>query len=355
MGSVCCLHGFFGWCVVWFALGLEMRVSALCFLALACVRRCLGSIPCGSVLCKCGEPHALRGWVSCPYVPGGPRSQVASGSSREETADIGNLHGLGTHFSCGSPRGSAASLRALESEIAAGRKETKSHKRKVDPAAAPKPPPAKRRPIVALASDHTPLSVVGLAERVAPPVARVQDPGPPEHVSETMLVRSSRAPANIMDAAFDVKSDRKLKKSKKHKKRRSRKASGSISDSSAERRDRKKRRRRSSSSSESSSMSSVFRGESKDTSGKTWNALRARARVKPGRMASKLLQRMADQVSRDGVASNWKKTDAPPVAQAYFNRVLAAEGVGIPAHQRRDRRESETFCTLLELIAQNRC
>ena len=69
-------------------------------------------------------------------------------------------------------------------------------------------------------------------------------------------------------------------------------------------------------------------------------------------MATVLVQRMAEQVGRDGVPTEWERTDMLACAQAFYNRVLASEGVGgIPSHQRRDRRESETLCAVLDMFA----
>ena len=118
---------------------------------------------------------------------------------------------------------------------------------------------------------------------------------------------------------------------------------------------RKRRKSSSSSSSESSSPSSVFHGASRDPNGRTWAALKERARLHPGYMAMKLAQRCADQVGRDGVRQEWVRREMPATMQAYYNRVLASDGYGgIPASQRRDRRESETLCLLMDQLALRR-
>ena len=96
-------------------------------------------------------------------------------------------------------------------------------------------------------------------------------------------------------------------------------------------------------------MSSLFRGASANPRGADWNSMTARAEKYPGRMAAGQLQRFADQVGRDGVKVHWERMDAPPCAQAFYNKVLATDGAGgIPSHQRRDRRECETLCMILD-------
>ena len=102
-------------------------------------------------------------------------------------------------------------------------------------------------------------------------------------------------------------------------------------------------------------MSSVFRGASEDPTGKGWADRKALAKRYPGRMAVELMQRLADQVGRDGVSDAWSKTDMPTCAQAHYNRVIAGTGPGsFPASQKRDRREAETLCVALDLMARAR-
>ena len=98
-----------------------------------------------------------------------------------------------------------------------------------------------------------------------------------------------------------------------------------------------------------------FRGASENPQGTTRNSFQARARQYPGKMSKSLMQRMADQVGRDGVAEGGSDRDMPVCVQAYFNRVLALEGSGgIPANQRRDRRECETLYVILDKLAKCR-
>ena len=68
-----------------------------------------------------------------------------------------------------------------------------------------------------------------------------------------------------------------------------------------------------------------------------------------------MAQRCADQVGRDGVRQEWARREMPASMQAYYNRVLASDGFGgILASQRRDRRESETLCVLMDQLTLGR-
>lgn len=198
------------------------------------------------------------------------------------------------------------------------------------------------------------------------PAKRCRSPSPePDRKKsrhdKTVLSLDSRAGAGgLMDPSYDrqipdrKKRSKKSRKNKKHKKSKDENSSDSTGDKKVHQ-DKKRKRRRSSSSSASSSPSSVFHGASRDPNGSTWAAMKERARLYLGYMAMKMAQRCADQVSRDGVRQDWVRREMPASMQVYYNRVLASDGFGgIPASQRRDSRESETLCVLMDQLALGR-
>ena len=159
------------------------------------------------------------------------------------------------------------------------------------------------------------------------------------------------------------KKDNTSKKDKKGKKDKTKKSKGSknkSSGSSASSEDKKTRKRKESStssslSSDSSDSASVFRGVSEDPTAKTWEGLMARCKKYLGRSATELMQRMANDVGRDGFRLSWGKRETPACATAFFNRVLAGTGTGsIPVAIKRDRREAETLCLMLDHFALGR-
>lgn len=282
-------------------------------------------------------------------------------------------------FSGPADDGAEASLTTLEREVAAPAPARPAKRQAASPAA----PAAKRTrtatkgkgksavaspgglalpndlPVPGRAADSVPTMVEADATYYGSMFTHERDEHVPPPVKPSS---SSSAPpiVSLMDPRLDTAKASKSKHSKKDKSRKhnkSRKSRKNRSDDSSRSSggDRKRRKRRSSSSSESSGVSSVFRGASEDPMGKSWNSLKSRARQYPGRMATELLQRMADAVGRDGVQAQWSSRDMPACAQAFYNRVLASESsTGIPAHQRRDRRESETLCVLLDKLALGR-
>lgn len=202
------------------------------------------------------------------------------------------------------------------------------------------------------------------ARPVPVPEAPVDDESSPEEVFDrpkiSKCVPKLEAKFSLMDPRFDEvgKKSKKSKKGKKSKKQSKKRkvSSGSDSGESRQKRtkgDKKKRKRSSSSSSSSSSISSaVFRGVSTDPHGKGWHSMVARHRKCPGRLATAMMQRMANEVGRDGIVEDWDRRTCPAVGQAYYNRVWASEGIGgIPPTQKRDRREAETLCVVMDLLA----
>ena len=129
------------------------------------------------------------------------------------------------------------------------------------------------------------------------------------------------------------KSDKKKKKSKKHRKR----SSSSSSTSS-------------SSSSKASSGSSVFR-EATDPKGALWPDFAERARLYPGRLSAAMLTKWNNVVGREGEEVGTPTKRAPACAKSYFLRVILGM---IPSHQKRDRREALTLCTILDHLALGR-
>ena len=129
------------------------------------------------------------------------------------------------------------------------------------------------------------------------------------------------------------KADKKKKKSKKHRKR-----SSSFSSSS------------SSSASKASSGSSVFR-EATDPKGALWPDFAERARRYPGRLSSTMLNKWNTIVGRDGEETDMPRKRAPACAKSYYLRVITGL---IPPHQKRDRREAQTLCTILDHLALGR-
>lgn len=190
------------------------------------------------------------------------------------------------------------------------------------------------------------------------PQPAVDEHRPAKHERVSSRRGDEDKPFSLMDKRLDSNHKKAKKDSKRRRKHRSprrdekkrRRSSSDYSASPSPRRVDKKQRRRSPSSSDSSEISSVFRGVSSDPAGKTWEALKERSRRYPSKLATKLMQGMADKVGRDGISQEWSRRDMPAVAQAYFNRVLATEA-GIPASQKRDRREAETLCVMLDKLA----
>lgn len=184
---------------------------------------------------------------------------------------------------------------------------------------------------------------------------------------EKKTISSRSNPTSFMDETFErtegdlkkKKKKKKSKKSRKHKKKSKKARSASSESASSSVADRKKRRhkqKRSSSSDSSSSVgSSVFREASVDLKGRDWASMKARAERYPGRMAMYLLQSFGNQVGRDGVPHRWGRRETPACAQAYYNRVIAGQGVGcFPPVQKRDRREAQTLCLMFDLFATGR-
>ena len=76
---------------------------------------------------------------------------------------------------------------------------------------------------------------------------------------------------------------------------------------------------------------------------------------KTWKMCVALMQRMANEVGRDGVVEDWGDREVPVCARAFFNRVLCGTGqFALPAQNKRDRRECETLCVLMDLLAQGK-
>ena len=71
----------------------------------------------------------------------------------------------------------------------------------------------------------------------------------------------------------------------------------------------------------------------------------------PGRLAARLLQRMENNVGRDGEANSWAKDSAPAAARAYHIRVLK---VTYPDMTPRNARELHTLAVLLDHLALGR-
>jgi hypothetical protein len=102
--------------------------------------------------------------------------------------------------------------------------------------------------------------------------------------------------------------------------------------------------------SRSESTSSVFRVASSSKGQSSQTRLIAWAHKHPGRLAAAGLQKMEDRVGRDGEAKVWETLAMPPAAKSYYLRVLR------PEHHasKRNVREMQTLCTVLDHLAQGR-
>ena len=134
----------------------------------------------------------------------------------------------------------------------------------------------------------------------------------------------------------DKKKKRKSEKKKKSKKHRKRSSSSSSNSSSP--------------SSKSSSGSSVF-CEATDPKGALWPDFAERARLYPGRLSSEMLPKWNNVVGREGEELGTSKKRAPACAKSYYLKVITGM---IPPHQKRDRREAYTLCTILDHLALGR-
>lgn len=271
-------------------------------------------------------------------------------------------------FTAGAATDAEKSLDLLGAELAG----TKRAKRKPAEISRASEPRSKRTKLASTVA--APPSV----PRVSAAQPSVQNVRPPAEINEGARVSSSEPKASkerksstgrasavsFMDDAFDREDARQKKKSskksKKHKKTSKKARSSSSSSGSSYVSDRKKRGRKqkksSSSDSGSSVGSSVVREASVDLKGRDWASMKARAERYPGRMAMYLLQSFGNQVGRDGVPHQWGRRETPACAQAYFNRVITGQGVGcFPPSQKRDRREAQTLCLMLDLSATGRC
>lgn len=266
--------------------------------------------------------------------------------------DIGDA---ATTFTGGPMDQSAIVLASFEAEVA--KKVGASRKRTGN---ADELPPAKRpaggKGISSLA--------IGTAPKSAAKPKPVPGPIEPMPVISDLVVEVLEPPPAVtygfrhpaLDESPAAELDSELEEKVKHKKhKKSQKKTKSKKGGKASKKRKSKKQTSSSESSSSSdsssgsSMSSLFRGASANPHGQDWNSMKARADKYPGRMAAGTLQRFADLVGRDGVAGRWKRMDTPPCAQAFYNRVVASEGAGgIPSQQRRDRRECETLCLMLD-------
>lgn len=166
-------------------------------------------------------------------------------------------------------------------------------------------------------------------------------PGLVEQASASQVCGSARKTiGSSVDLWFDHKdsSHKKKFKSKKHKKSRKgnnrRGCSSKSSSSSCESRDSKRRKQRNASEDVWSAVSSaVFCGASTDPEGKVWAALDARY----------------------GVEEGWAPRQTQVCTQVYFNWVIAGDGAGsfLPS-QKRDCREAQALCLMLDLFANGR-
>ena len=74
------------------------------------------------------------------------------------------------------------------------------------------------------------------------------------------------------------------------------------------------------------------------------------ARKRPGRLAARALQVMEDAVGREGDFKEWKVSDMPLAADAYYLRVLSQTN----ATNIRAQREMQSLCRILDLLARGR-
>ena len=75
------------------------------------------------------------------------------------------------------------------------------------------------------------------------------------------------------------------------------------------------------------------------------------ARDRPGLIAAKKLQEMADVISDEGVPRRWKRHDTPACAKAYYLRVVKPE---VGPSSVRALREIKTICHVLDHLATGR-
>ena len=74
------------------------------------------------------------------------------------------------------------------------------------------------------------------------------------------------------------------------------------------------------------------------------------ARRHPGRLAARALQVMEDAVGREVDRAEWKASDMPPAAEAFYLRVLSQD----PDANVRSQREMQTLCRVLDLLAKGK-
>ena len=121
------------------------------------------------------------------------------------------------------------------------------------------------------------------------------------------------------------------------------------SESRERSRSRKRNTRRKERRSESRSRSqSLFRSTSSSAGTATHARLCDYAAKHPGRLAAKLLQRMADRVGRDGEVTAWDRMSMPAVAKSYHLRMLM---VTHPTMGLRNSRELHTLSVVLDYLA----
>lgn len=229
---------------------------------------------------------------------------VPSGSSREEGRPVNPLEQVVEDFSQEVEDSAEVVLHALEADVAPPVPADRA-KRTVSRAWIARPKAA--APEVGLSGQPDLARMSTNSARQVRPAAEDQQSAKRSRIS-SHVDQNDEAPMSLMDKRLDSnhkKAKKDTKKRRGHRSKRSKSRCRSSSDRSVSRSprcDEKKRRRRSPSSSDSSEISSVFRGVSDDPSGKTWEALKSRSRRYPGKLATKLMQQMADQVGRDGVS-----------------------------------------------------
>ena len=72
------------------------------------------------------------------------------------------------------------------------------------------------------------------------------------------------------------------------------------------------------------------------------------AKEKPGLIAAKKLQEMADVVHDQGEEREWRRHDTPPAAKAYYLRVIKPE---VGSGSVRALREMKTLCWAVDHLA----
>ena len=97
-----------------------------------------------------------------------------------------------------------------------------------------------------------------------------------------------------------------------------------------------------------SHSSSVFRGTAAQGHDPAVSRLAVWADNHPGVLSARVLQKMSDQLGRDGKKRDWLPEECPPVATAYVHQVLRPQ---FPSMGARNNRELDTLSEIMDRMA----